>query len=114
MRGRAALFYEKPCARGFLHVETRNVEDVRLWAFAVGSRNLLAGLGAIVALVVLHTGDEVVGRAVVLTACWYMLLAVSPLVSRACSASGVRAVEASGHRRLQRAPLVALVAAAFR
>ncbi len=69
------FFYERPAVRRFLHVDTKNVEDVRLWAFVVGFRNLLSGAGAIIGLVILHTGDEVVGRTVVLVACCYMLLA---------------------------------------
>jgi putative membrane protein len=69
------FFYERPGARRFLHVDTKNVEDVRLWAFVVGFRNLLSGAGAIIGLVILHTGDEVVGRTIVLIACLYMLLA---------------------------------------
>ena len=69
------FFYERPGARRFLHVDTKNIEDVRLWAFVVGFRNLLSGAGAIIGLVILHTGDEVVGRTVVLVACLYMLLA---------------------------------------
>jgi putative membrane protein len=69
------FFYELPGVRRFLHVDTKNIEDVRLWAFVVGYRNLLSGAGAIIGLVILHTGDEVVGRTVVLVACLYMLLA---------------------------------------
>ena len=69
------FIYERPGARRFLHVDTKNVEDVRLWAFVVGFRNLLGAVGAIIGLVILHTGDEVVGRTIVLAACWYMLLA---------------------------------------
>ena len=69
------FFYERPGVRRFLHVATKNVEDVRLWAFVVGFRNLLSGAGAIIGLIILHTGDEVVGRTVVLVACLYMLLA---------------------------------------
>ena len=69
------FFYERPGVRRFLHVDTKNVEDVRLWAFVVGFRNLLSGAGAIIGLIILHTGDEVVGRTVVLVACLYMLLA---------------------------------------
>ncbi|WP_210479937.1 DUF1304 family protein [Naasia sp. SYSU D00948] len=68
------FFYGRAGARRFLHVETKNVEDVRLWAFVVGFRNLLAAVGAIVGLVVLQTGEAVVGRTIVLVACWYMLL----------------------------------------
>jgi putative membrane protein len=109
------FFYEKPWARRFLHVETRNVEDVRLWAFAVGSRNLLAGLGAVVGLVILHTGDEVVGRAVVLTACWYMLLASLAMgVSDLLGLWRPRGGSVLGTVGSSTAPLVALVAAAFR
>ncbi len=48
---------------------------MRLWAFVVGFRNVLSGVGVIVGLVLLRTGDASVGRTVVLVACWYMLLA---------------------------------------
>lgn len=53
------------------------VADVRMWAFCIGFRNLLAGIGAIIGLVILWTGDVAVGRAVVVTA-----LATSPHESR--------------------------------
>ena len=56
-------------------MEADNVADVRMWAFCIGLRNLLAGIGAIIGLVILWTGDEAVGRAVVVTALCYMLLA---------------------------------------
>lgn len=64
-----------PRVQRFLHVEHRDVADVRLWSFCVGARNAIAGIGAVVGLVVLHTGDPTVGRTIVLTACAYMLLA---------------------------------------
>ena len=48
---------------------------MRVWAFCIGFRNLLPGIGAIIGLVILWTGDEAVGRAVVVTALCYMLLA---------------------------------------
>jgi len=69
------FFFARPAARAFLHVEADNIADVRMWAFVVGFRNLLAGIGTIVGLVILHTGDQAVGAAVVLTSLWYMLLA---------------------------------------
>jgi putative membrane protein len=69
------VFYDRPWARRFLHVDTSNVEDARLWAFVVGFRNALSALGALLGLVILHTGDAEVGRTVVLVALWYMLLA---------------------------------------
>jgi putative membrane protein len=69
------FFFSRPMARRFLHVEADNIADVRMWAFVVGFRNVLAGIATIVGLVILHTGDEAVGKAIVLTLCWYMLLA---------------------------------------
>jgi putative membrane protein len=69
------FFFSSPRVRALLHVEADNVADVRMWAFCIGFRNLLAGIGAIVGLVILWTGDEAVGRAVVVTALCYMLLA---------------------------------------
>ena len=69
------FWYDRADARRFLHVETTNIEDVRMWAFVVGFRNLISGVGAIAGLVILHAGDDVVGRTVVIVSCWYMLLA---------------------------------------
>ena len=69
------FFFARPAARAFLHVEIDNIADVRMWAFVVGFRNLLAGIGTIVGLIILRTGDQAVGAAVVLTSVWYMLLA---------------------------------------
>jgi putative membrane protein len=67
--------FNRPAARAFLHVEADNITDVRMWAFVVGFRNLLAGIGTIVGLSILHDGHQAVGEAVVLTSVWYMLLA---------------------------------------
>jgi putative membrane protein len=69
------FFVDRPRAQAFLHVEAHDVSDVRMWAFVVGARNALAGLAVIVGLVVLRVGDQTVGRTIVLTTCWYMLLA---------------------------------------
>jgi putative membrane protein len=41
------FLYERPSARRFLHVRTDHLADVRMWAFVVGFRNLLAALGTI-------------------------------------------------------------------
>ena len=69
------FFFSRPWAQRFLHVQTGSVDDVRMWAFVVGFRNLLAGVGTIIGLVILQVGDAAVGRTVVLTASAYMLLA---------------------------------------
>ncbi len=69
------VFFNQPWARKFLRVEADNLGDVRMWAFVVGTRNMLAGIAAIVGLVIVRTGDPDVGRAVVITALSYMLFA---------------------------------------
>ena len=45
------FFFGSPRVRALLHVDVHNVADVRMWAFCIGFRNLLAGIGAIVGLV---------------------------------------------------------------
>ena len=69
------FFIDRPWAQRFLHVEHADLTDVRMWAFCIGARNLLAGSGAIIGLLILQWGTEATGRTVVLTVSWYMLLA---------------------------------------
>lgn len=69
------VLFERPAARALLHVQAQNVEDVRMWAFVVGFRNLLAGLAAMTGLVMLHSGEPDSGAVVVVVAVVYMLLA---------------------------------------
>jgi putative membrane protein len=69
------FFFGNPRVRALFHVKADNVADVRMWAFCIGFRNLLAGVGAIIGLVILWTGEEATGRAIVITALCYMLLA---------------------------------------
>ena len=69
------VFFDRPRVRSLLHVHADNVLDVRMWAFVVGFRNMLAGIAGLAGLIILHAGDETVGRTVTLVACCYMLLA---------------------------------------
>lgn len=104
-------FFNRAWARKFLHVEADNIADVRMWAFVVGFRNLLAGVAAIVGLVILRTGDPVVGEAVVVTACFYMLLASLAMgVADALGFWRPRGGSVVGTIASSLAPLVALVA----
>jgi putative membrane protein len=97
------FFFNRPAAQTFPHVKVDIFADVRMWAFVVGFRNMLAGIAAIVGLIILRTGHETVGKAVVLTVCWYMLLAslamgIADLLGRGvavCSALSVRACRRS-------------------
>jgi uncharacterized membrane protein len=53
---------DRPAVQRFLRIQAKNISDIRLWAFAIGAHNLVVGLGTILGLVILHTGDEVVGK----------------------------------------------------
>lgn len=64
----------RPWAQKFLGIAPTDVRDVELWSFCIGFRNLLAAAGAVIGLVILVYGDEVVGRTVMMTTAWYMLL----------------------------------------
>lgn len=69
------FWFDRPAVRRFLHVDMDSVHDVRMWAFVVGFRNALAGLGTLIGLVILHVSDKSIGTTVVVTCCAYMLLA---------------------------------------
>jgi uncharacterized membrane protein len=68
------IFYDRPFARRFLHVDTTNVDDARLWAFCIGARNLFAGIGTFIGLIMIWTDDPTTGLVIVIVAAWYMLL----------------------------------------
>jgi putative membrane protein len=107
------FFLDRPAARAFLHVEADNVADVRMWAFVVGFRNLLAGVGTIVGLIILRTGDQAVGEAVILTSVWYMLLASLAMgIADALGYWKPRGGSVLGTIASSLPPLIALIAAA--
>src|SRR5690625_6945960 len=68
------IFYDLPFARRLLNVDTTNVDDARLWAFCIGARNLFAGVGIFIGLIMIWTDDPSTGLVVVIVASWYMLL----------------------------------------
>lgn len=108
------FFYGRPATRRFLHVDTKNIEDVRLWAFCIGFRNVLGGVGAIIGLIILHTGDPTVGRTVILVAAWYMLLAsLAMAVADLLGFWRPRGGSIMGTVASSVLPLVAIVAAAL-
>ena len=104
---------DRPAAQRFLHVEHDNIDDVRLWSFCIGARNALAGIGTVIGLLILYVGDETIGSAVVLTACWYMLLASLAMgVADALGLWRPRGGSVLGTVGSSTPPLVAIVAAA--
>ena len=108
------FFFSSPRVRALLHVQADNVADVRMWAFCIGFRNLLAGTGAIIGLVILWTGDEATGRAIVITALCYMLLASLAMgIADLLGLWRPRGGSVLGTLGSSLTPLVALVTAAF-
>lgn len=108
------FFYARPFARKFLHVETTNIDDARLWAFCIGARNLIAAAGTIIGLVVMWSGNGPTGVIIVLTASWYMLL--SAVAMGAADLLGFwkpRGGSLTGVLGSGIPPLVVLIAAAF-
>jgi putative membrane protein len=107
------FFFNQPWARRFLHVEADNVDDVRMWAFVVGFRNVLAGVGTIVGLLIYRGGDQVAGEAIVIMSCFYMLLASLAMgVADALGYWRPRGGSVVGTVASSLPPLVALLAAA--
>jgi putative membrane protein len=84
-----------------------------MWAFCIGFRNLLAGIGAIVGLVIPWTGDEAVGRAVVITALCYMFLGLATGIADRLGLWRSRGESVLGTLESSLPRLVALVTAAF-
>ena len=108
------FFIGKKSVRAFLHVEADNVADVRMWAFCIGFRNVLAGIATIVGLVILWTGDQVIGQAVFVTALCYMLLASLAMgIADLLGLWRPRGGSVSGTLASSLPPLVALIAVAF-
>lgn len=71
-----SLFFRRPAVhRKFLKTPTEHVPAVMLWAFNMGFRNLYLGIGVIVGLVLVWTGDVTVGRTLVIYTCAYMAVA---------------------------------------
>ncbi|MGH8825669.1 MAG: DUF1304 domain-containing protein [Jiangellaceae bacterium] len=92
-----SLVFSRPPFHRLFRVRPEHVPAVRLWAFNQGFYNLFLGVGAIGGVVVLHVGDETVGRTLALFCCACMV------------AAGI--VLFSSERRLWRAALVQAVPA---
>ncbi|WP_436497353.1 DUF1304 domain-containing protein [Actinokineospora sp. HUAS TT18] len=69
------LFRRPGIHKGIFSVPSEDVPAVMLWSFNVGFYNLFLGSGTVIGLVMLNTGNESVGRALVLYTCAFMALA---------------------------------------
>lgn len=99
--GMESLLFQRPAVRGRFGVRADDLPAVRPWAFNQGFYNLFLAVGAIAGLVLVWSGSEDAGRALVVFACASMLAAALVLV--ATNARMARAAAVQGV-----APLVAL------
>lgn len=61
--------------RDIFRIPTSDVPAARMWAFNVGFYNLFLAAGAVIGVVLWWSGDDVVGRALVLYTCSFMAAA---------------------------------------
>lgn len=99
--------------KGVFRVATADLPAIRLWAFNVGFYNLFLAGAPISGLIILHTGDEAVGRALVIYGCTFMFLAGIVLaVSDRMGLGRAKGEGLSGALGQSVPPLIVLVAAA--
>ncbi|WP_245613912.1 DUF1304 family protein [Knoellia sinensis] len=70
-----AFLIDRPWVQKLLAIEPHGIPNVHLWAFCIGARNALAGVGTLIGLWMVNFGDEAVGTTVVVVGLIYMLLA---------------------------------------
>jgi putative membrane protein len=70
-----AFLIHRPWVQRLLAIEPHGLDNVHLWAFCIGARNALAGVGTLIGLWMVNDGRETTGTTVVVVGCTYMLLA---------------------------------------
>lgn len=68
------FFLDRPWAKSVLGVQFTNRDDVELWAFCIGARNLLGAAAVFVGAWMLHHEHPNSGLVVIVVAAWYLLL----------------------------------------
>ncbi|CRK57554.1 hypothetical membrane protein [Alloactinosynnema sp. L-07] len=107
------LFRRPSIHKGLFKVPTEDVPAVLLWSFNVGFYNLLLGSGTVIGLIALNTGDEVVGRTLVLYTCGFMAVAgVVLLISDRLGLSRPKGSGLAGFLSQSVPPVVVFVATA--
>ncbi|MDT7723772.1 MAG: putative rane protein [Actinomycetota bacterium] len=107
------LFRRPGVHQGIFRIPSENVPAVLLWSFNQGFYNLFLASGTVAGLVALHTGNEAVGRALVLYTCAFMALAGVVLgISDLMGLGRAKGSGWGGAVSQISAPLVVLVAAA--
>ena len=70
-----SLLFHRPSVQRFLLRAGSDSAGVRIWAFNQGFYNLFVATGAVVGVILWATGDETVGRTLVIYTCAFMALA---------------------------------------
>lgn len=109
-----ALLFERPGVhQKIFQVPRADVPAIRLWAFGVGFYNLFLGCGAITGVIAWMSGNETIGRTLVIYVCLFMFLSGVVLVIADRMAMGrPRGAGISGALGQGVPPLIALIAAA--
>jgi putative membrane protein len=109
------VLFERPGVHeGVFAIPAADVPPVRLWAFNVGFYNLFIACGFVVGVIVWMTGNEAVGRTLVIYLCLFAFLAsIALLTSDRLAMSRPRGKGVGGALAQGVPPLVALAAAAL-
>ena len=106
------LLFQRPAVhQGVFAIPTADVRPVRLWAFNVGFYNLFIACGLVGGVITWMTGNEAVGRALVIYLCLFALLAgIALFASDRLAMSRPRGKGVGGALAQAVPPLIALVA----
>ncbi|WP_285690738.1 DUF1304 domain-containing protein [Actinoplanes sp. NBRC 103695] len=99
-----SVLFRRPFVQRAFLVRPENADAVRTWAFNMGFYNLFLAAGVIAGVILLHTGDETVGRTLTLFGCAAMFLASIVLFASDPRVARLRSVALQGL-----APLVVLL-----
>jgi putative membrane protein len=110
----SVVLFERPAVHEkIFRIPSRDLPAVRLWSFNVGFYNLFLAGAPIVGVVLLHSGQQEAGTALVLYDCVFMFLAgIVLLVSDRFALSRPGGSGLGGAVSQSLPPLIALVAAA--
>lgn len=109
----AVLFRRPGVHQGIFATPSRDVPAVVLWAFGVGFYNLFLAGGALAGVIAWVSGNDIVGRALVIYTCLFMFLSgIVLFVADRMALGRPRGTGVSGAVAQGVPPLIALVAAA--
>lgn len=110
----AVLFQRPGVHQRIFSVPRADVPAIRLWAFGVGFYNLFLGCGTIAGVIAWSTGNEPVGRTLVIYTCLFMFLSgIVLFIADRMALGRPRGSGVGGALGQGIPPLIALIAAAI-